>query len=75
MDMLERRQARIDRERGKRLRRVKALLQKGIDLLSESEDYFSDTFDGEQFLDFDLSNSLECAMEDVDHAIDGEYNN
>lgn len=53
------------------LARIKTSLQKAIDLCDEARDYFSNEFQ-EEFLDFDLKNSLECALEDVERAAPSE---
>lgn len=51
------------------LNRSKAHLQKAIDILEQGEQFASDS-GVDNFLDHDLKNSLECAMEDIDNAID-----
>jgi len=51
------------------LNRTKAHLQAAITTLEDAVNFASD-HGAEEFLDFDLKNSLECAMEDVDDAID-----
>ena len=51
------------------LNRSKAHLQKAIDILEQGEQFASDD-NADTFLDHDLKNSLECAMEDVDNAIE-----
>ena len=54
---------RIKVQREKWLERIKKHLQAAVDLCDEAENHFSDTYGGESFVDFDLKNSIECALE------------
>src|SRR5258708_2281653 len=61
----ERLQERINKKREQFLVRIGNHLKKAIDLCDAAERYFSDEFT-EPFIDFDLKNSIECALEDVE---------
>lgn len=65
----ERKQVNMNAKREQFLERIKKHLQTTINICDSAENYFSDHYQ-KPFLDFDLKNSLECAMEDVEFAAD-----
>lgn len=61
----------IQRKRAQFLSRIEYKLQSAINEIERANNFFSDHFDGEEFLDNDLENSIQCALDDVEAAQGG----